>query len=357
MKEISLCMIVKNEEAIIGRCLDSVKDLVDEIIIVDTGSTDRTKEIVSQYTDKVFDFEWIDDFAKARNFSFSKATKDYILWLDADDIILEVDREKFKELKNKLDGSVDIYQMKYNYLVNAQNEPSFVQVRVRLVKREKNYQWVSPIHEVIIPSGNIEKVDIAITHKKEEIKDNERNLKIFQKLEREGIQLDDRQEYCYAKEYYCLKRYEEAIIRYEKFIEKYENDYKPKRSFLYPAILELSDCYKNMKQNDKRLNVLFKILEHEVPGSEACCKIGEIFLEQKEYSVAVFWFESAIKNRKDVKEDGDARIDYNDFIPYTNLCVCYFWLGDKDKAREYNEMAGRVKPDSETYLFNKKALQ
>ncbi len=79
---ISLCMIVKNEEKVIGRCLDSVQDITDEIVIVDTGSTDCTKEIVSRYTDKVYDFQWIDDFSAARNFAFSQATKSYILWLD-----------------------------------------------------------------------------------------------------------------------------------------------------------------------------------------------------------------------------------------------------------------------------------
>lgn len=357
MKEISLCMIVKNEEDIIGRCLDSIKDLVDEIIIVDTGSTDRTKEIVSKYTDKVFDFKWVDDFAKARNFSFSKATKDYILWLDADDIILEEDRKNFLKLKNELDGSVDIYQMKYNYTVDENNNPTFVQVRVRLVKREKNYQWVSPIHEVIIPSGNIKKVDISITHKKEEIKDSERNLKIFQKLEKEGKILDDRQEYCYAKEFYCLRRYEEAVSKYEKYIEKYENDYKTKRIFLYPAILELSDCYKILEKYDKRLEILLKVLKYEIPGSSACCKIGECFMDRKEYDTARFWFESAIRNKKDVKEDGDANVDYNEYVPYIDLCVCYYWLGDLEKARECNEKAGRIKPDSETYLYNKKILK
>lgn len=87
-------MIVRNEEEVIERCLKSICDLVDEIIIVDTGSTDKTKQIVSKYTDKIYDFEWVNDFAKARNYSFSKATKDYILWLDADDVILEEDRKK-----------------------------------------------------------------------------------------------------------------------------------------------------------------------------------------------------------------------------------------------------------------------
>ena len=77
MITISLCMIVKNEEAVLARCLESVKDVVDEIIIVDTGSTDKTKQIAYRYTQNVYDFEWIDDFSAARNYSFSKATKDY----------------------------------------------------------------------------------------------------------------------------------------------------------------------------------------------------------------------------------------------------------------------------------------
>ena len=356
MKEISLCMIVKDEEEVIGRCLESVKDLVDEIIIVDTGSKDKTKKIVSKFTDKIYDFEWVNDFAKARNFSFSKATKDYILWLDADDVILEADRKKFKELKEKIDGSVDLYQMKYNYTVDENNNPTLVQIRARLLKREKNYQWVSPIHEVIIPTGNIEKVDMAITHKKLEIKDVNRNLKIFEKMKADGIEFDDRQEYCYAKELYCLRRYEEAIVQYEQFIRKYECEYKLKKSYLYPSILELADSYKVVGNQGKVLETLFIILKHEVPGSECCCKIGEAFLNEKEYDVAAYWFKHAVENKKDVKENGDANVDYNEFIPYINLCVCYFWLGDMALSKYYNELAGTIKPKDETYLFNKKAL-
>lgn len=77
MITISLCMIVKNEEDVLARCLESVKDVVDEIIIVDTGSTDKTKTIAKEFTDKVYDFKWVNHFAKARNFAFSKAKMDY----------------------------------------------------------------------------------------------------------------------------------------------------------------------------------------------------------------------------------------------------------------------------------------
>ena len=98
MVSISLCMIVKNEEDVLERCLDSVADLVDEIVIVDTGSTDSTREIAARYTDKIFDFPWRDDFAAARNESFAHASMDYCMWLDADDVLLEADRAAFLEL-------------------------------------------------------------------------------------------------------------------------------------------------------------------------------------------------------------------------------------------------------------------
>ena len=71
----SLCMIVRQEEKALARCLEGIADAVEEIVIVDMGSTDRTKEIARQFTDKIYDFPWMDDFAAARNFAFSKGTE------------------------------------------------------------------------------------------------------------------------------------------------------------------------------------------------------------------------------------------------------------------------------------------
>lgn len=101
-KLISLCMIVRDEEKVLARALDGVKDCVDEIVIVDTGSRDNTKRIAERYTDRIFDFEWCDDFAAARNFSFSKAEGEYILWLDADDIVTEENARLLNEFKPRL---------------------------------------------------------------------------------------------------------------------------------------------------------------------------------------------------------------------------------------------------------------
>src|SRR3989338_7693689 len=100
MPTISLCMITKNEEKYLEQCLDSVKDIVDEIIIVDTGSKDKTKEIAKKFSAKIFDFEWVDNFSAARNESLKHAAKDWILVLDADEVVEKKDLERIKELIN-----------------------------------------------------------------------------------------------------------------------------------------------------------------------------------------------------------------------------------------------------------------
>ena len=94
MTELSLCMIVKNEEERLARCLSGVQGAVDEIIIVDTGSTDGTKRVAGQFTSRVYDYAWDDDFSAARNASLDRATKPFILWLDADDVVERSEKEK-----------------------------------------------------------------------------------------------------------------------------------------------------------------------------------------------------------------------------------------------------------------------
>ena len=129
MVTISVCMIVKNEEEVLARCLDSLKGIADEIVIVDTGSSDNTKEIAKAYTDKVYDFMWIQDFSAARNFAFSKATMDYIYSADADEVLEEKDRKKFLQLKKALLPEIEIVEMIYvnpddcNMVYNYKKEP------------------------------------------------------------------------------------------------------------------------------------------------------------------------------------------------------------------------------------------
>ena len=165
MITISLCMIVKNEEAVLARCLDSLRGLMDEIIIVDTGSTDNTKEIALKYTDKVYDFSWCDDFAAARNFSFSKATMEYIYAPDADEVLDEVNRRRFAMLKAAMLTDIEIVTMKYitpdefNTVQNANCD-----IRPKLYKRLRTFSWINPVHETVRLDPIIYDSDIEIKH-------------------------------------------------------------------------------------------------------------------------------------------------------------------------------------------------
>ena len=165
MITISLCMIVKNEEQVLSRCLDSLAGLMDEIIIVDTGSCDHTREIAARYTDKIYDYVWKDDFADARNFAFSKASMEYIYTADADEVLDDENREQFRLLKEAMVPEVEIVQMKYvtknefNTVLNFKEE-----YRPKLYRRLRTFTWIDPIHETVRLDPVVFDSDIAITH-------------------------------------------------------------------------------------------------------------------------------------------------------------------------------------------------
>ena len=169
MVKVSLCMIVKNEEKVLGRCLSCLADLMDEIIIVDTGSTDGTKNIAAEYTDKIYDFRWIDDFSAARNFAFSKATGDYIYSADADEILDEVNKERFRILKENIFPEIEIVQMYYTNQMKFRTVYNYdKEYRPKLFKRLRGFTWIDPIHETVRTAPVVFDSDIEIIHEQEE---------------------------------------------------------------------------------------------------------------------------------------------------------------------------------------------
>lgn len=349
MLSLAICMIVKNEECVIGRCLDCAKEFADEIIIVDTGSTDKTKEIVAQYTDKIYDFPWINDFSAARNFSFSKATKEYIMWLDADDVIDSTNLQAIKELKNSLDSAMDMVMMKYDVAFDEKGNPTFSYYRERIFKRSMNYQWISEIHEIIPITGNVIYSSIAVFHKKMNPNEPQRNLKIFEQMVTEGKQLDPRQNYYYARELYYNERYTQAIERFLAFLQNGQGWVENNIS----ACTDLANCYYKLSQDSLALESLFKSFQYDRPRAEVCCEIGKHFLAKNNFHVAIFWYKLA--SECPIHEESGAFVlrDCYGFTPFLQLCVCYDRIGDYKTAHKYNQKAGKIKPDNEGYLYNK----
>jgi tetratricopeptide (TPR) repeat protein len=182
----SLCMIIKDEEQNIGKCLLNLKNLADEMIVVDTGSSDRTKVLAGIFGAKVFDFEWNNDFSAARNYSISQATGDWILIMDADEIISPGD---FASLKNMITVNkynarafsfiTRNYHVQTNIINTHLNNGEYKDEeagygwtpseKVRLFRNGLNIRFEYPVHEVVGPSLkyhgiSIEKCEIPIHH-------------------------------------------------------------------------------------------------------------------------------------------------------------------------------------------------
>lgn len=349
MITLSVCLIVKNEEAVLDRCLQCIQNIADEIIIVDTGSTDRTKEIALKYTNNIYNFNWINDFSAARNFSFSKATKDYIMWIDADDVITKQNQNSIIDLKKTLDNNVDVVMMKYDVAFDENNNPTFSYHRERIVKRDKNFKWLSEIHEVLIIDGNIIYSPITISHKKIVPNEPQRNLKIFQQMIKDGKQFDKRQMYYYGRELYHNKKYEEAIKQLELFLFD-KNGWIENN---IDACKDLATCYFAIKDDEKGIASLLRSFTFDNPRAEICCEIGKYFISKKQYSLAIHWYKTATKQKIDYNKGGFIETDCYTFIPNIQLCLCYDLLGEHEKAKNYNERAGKFKPQNKSYLHNK----
>lgn len=175
-------MLAKDEEKSIARAINSVKKIIDEIIVVDTGSKDTTKKIAESLGAKVYDFSWKDDFSEARNFAKSKCTKEWILVLDADEIIAEKDLIKIKELTEKDNIAYRFIQRTYSKNRTDSkwndNDNSYEEGRgypgwqyrgiVRLFRNLPEISFIYPIHESVKPSipkiGKITGTNIPIHH-------------------------------------------------------------------------------------------------------------------------------------------------------------------------------------------------
>lgn len=262
-------MIVKNEEDNLDRCLKSIQGIPDEIIIVDTGSTDSTVEIAKKYTSKIYFYEWNDDFSAARNFSISKASGDWILLLDADDEIDDKYKEQIKELTE--DTSVHLYCFKTLSFLNENDiENVNININPRLFQNKPGYRFKGKIHEQLLivikeinPDAVVKVLPIEIYHYgylDTNVKNKhktERNMKLIQK------QLEEEPEnpifnFTMGNEYYSLKNIKEA---YNYYLKAHKN--VNHKNSVYPIlILNMLFCCKSLKAYDDFYKYAEEALKH-----------------------------------------------------------------------------------------------
>lgn len=351
MVTVSLCMIVKNEEQSLERCLTSIADLVEELIIVDTGSTDRTVEIAERFQARVFFFSWIDDFAAARNYAFEQATGDYIMWLDADDLLLEEDRIKLKALKEQLDPSVDSVTMLYQLSRDKYGNSTFSLRRNRLIRREAGFRWFGAVHEYLQVGGKLINSDISVQHMgKASERDATRNLRIYEKQLELGRTLSPRDLYYYANELKDHGKLDKAIHYYQAFLED-GNGWVEDR---IAACGRLADCYHELQNKQAAVESTLRALQYDAPRPDTCCRIGYHFLHEGNYEAAVVWYQLALKIPLPEHFLGFNNPTCSTWLPHLQLSVCYDKLGKYELACQHNELALSYRPEDEVMLANRR---
>ncbi len=343
---LSLCMIVKNEEMHLKNCLESIKDLVDEIIIVDTGSTDKTKEIASKFTNKIFDLEWNNHFSDARNFSISKASGNWILIMDADEVISRYDCNKIKELLKNTPadafllilrdytnntGVAGFISSKDDIYTESKIASGFYTSKIlRLFRNNKNIYFEGRTHETI--NNSIKKIggivldnNIVIHHfgnldKKIFLEKKYRNIQLLrERLEKKEFKEkgEDRIYFELSRELVNINEFDLAICYLRRAVEiKKDFEYLLGLGGLHILKDELNDGEKILK-----MAVILNPLNSSVHDN-----LGIIYAKRKEYNKAIRKFERAIELNP---KSADA---------YFNLGQVYREIGKTDKMKRcFNE--------------------
>lgn len=361
---LSLCMIAKNEEAVLDRCLKSVKGLVDEIILVDTGSTDATIEIAKRYTEHVYHFTWINDFAAARNFSISKASGKWILVLDADEYVEENDKQALLEFLVKADSTkpnafllpILNFTGSSERMVSGITESSMA----RLFPRHPDIYYESPIHEQLVYKQGSLKFELFplriyhtgyLTEVTKQKKKADRNMGIFNDIKKSNKKLDAYGQFCLAKEYLHAGDNKKALYYYTRAFKSA----KPDALWLPHCIDDLMTVWFNLDYLKDAYDLLQKLLPKYPNHVDYYCLMALIYSHFGLYEEAVKNFETCVK----IAEAADrnkrsfalVRTDYGYSIPYLRLFEIYHLLGNVQKEVYYLSKLLQMNPNKHQHLL------
>ncbi len=342
--ELSVCMIVRDESRDVGDCLESIKGIADEIIVVDTGSIDNTKEVVSAYTDLIYDFKWVDDFSAARNYSLSKATGKWVMWMDADDVL-----QNPEAVKKVLVDKFDVYN--FNIIYGGD-----IFCHARLFRNNFNVKFAGRVHEYPIIDGLpfLEKTDINVIHKTEKMMDrpinrSERNLSLL-KQELAADSNNTRALFYMGNTLRELGQYEEAKKVYERYLtfdtwcdEKW--------------MARKNIGFINLIQGHYRTAMLEfeKAIEIDDRWAESYYYIGESYFHRGMWEKCIQWMLKALDKDMPDSPLWKETLVYGDG-PHRYISACYTEMGEFKRALDELEKVEPTTDNDREWLKNRKAL-
>ncbi|MDQ0087029.1 glycosyltransferase involved in cell wall biosynthesis [Paenibacillus anaericanus] len=352
-QKLSLCMIVKNEEKWLARCLESVKDVVDEIIIVDTGSNDQTKEIALGMGAMLYDYEWNDHFADARNYGLELASGDWVLWLDADEEVDEAGRDYLRNVLLTNECYLGRVQM-VNYYGSTPHDynRSHLMAQYRLFRNDQHLRFRGAIHEQLnieglkITADSVTVLPVIVHHfgyLDETVQDKEkmnRNLRLLEK-ERRRKGYDPWVDYHLASELY----------RGGKLADSFENVNLSIRRFIETGKKPPSLLY-NLKYT---ILIGLGSFEGAWPGIDLAIQLypdyvdlhlykGIILMRLRQYDKALEAFNQCLRI-KEVNISHLTMVGAGSFYAWYYIGYCYQELGDLVRAEEAYRMTLELSPN------------
>lgn len=348
---LSLCMIVKNEEDHLARCLESARNVVDEIIVVDTGSSDRTAEIARSFGARVFHYEWAGDFGAARNFSLEQARGAWILYLDADEALVADDTPRLKPLLARAD--VDGYFLRcINYIGEGAGAGAVVHPQFRLFRNRPQHRFRGAIHEQILSAvvgngGRVEAAPVRVNHygylrKATFDKDkSRRNIGIIESRLAEDPE-NSFMRFSLGMEYMRLGEFERAIAEYQR---SFRNLKGIDEGYSAALIRNIGACLLQLKRFEELVRVVDDAAEVYPDYTDLVFLRGLAHFQQQKYGEAIRDFRRCLE-MGDAGHPYIAEVGVGGLRAWLALGQVYERLGDDHNAVRAYTRAIQADPGS-----------
>ncbi len=339
---ISICLIGKNEENYIERCLKAISGLQLPIVYTDTGSTDRTVEIASRYTDRICHFEWCNDFSKARNFCAMQAPTEWIWFMDCDERVTDIQADALLDFCARAENSTKIGTIcqKDSYLLSGQ--PSYTSTRLGRIYHRGVCHYTGAVHEQISPIDSQAAVryfdlPIYLEH------DGYNDPKILrQKCERNAALLTQsiasgEDPYLYYQLGKCYATLDKPELAAQAFGKGLEFDVDPSLYYVQSMVESYGYCLLELKQYEAALS-FEGIYDTFAVSADFVFLMGLIYMNNAFFEKAIAQFEKAATFQTSVV-DGT-----NSYRAFYNIGVIYECLGQTKEAEIYYRKCGDFEP-------------
>lgn len=347
---LSLALIVRDAEITLARCLDSVRPYVDELVVVDTGSQDATRAIARQFTDRIFDFAWRDDFSAARQFAFDQATGDWIAWVDADDVLIGGDL--WRAEMAALPTEITCVHWRYLYVGPTDGAITSQHWREHCIRNDGSYRWQGRVHEVLV-RDRAEQIHYSTLvwlehHQQPRQARSRRNLNILEAEYRElGEATPARSLFYLGNEYVDHQAWQQAADCYGKYLQR--GSWRDERYF---AAVRRARALWALADHDAALDAYLSALKELPAFPHAYFGLAEVYYTLHEWDKVIHWIELGQKmppphttlflNTDDYT--------YHWIIHYTNAL---YHMQRMEEALEWTERALSMHPDDPYHTANR----